>query len=215
MSLSRQIFSTVKNNLKKDTGVTFRVDDQCNLFLQVEYVGDVDLFGKNFFVNAFGNYSKGKLIQTPPAIHFHISLNDRFSALDFPRLYYKLYDAVRHELGHYWQYLDPNYVLTDDNTPIYNGDTISDYTELKNHIVSEQEIAPYISGLVFSAQKQRRPFTAILNENLDELFFENNATTKQRVLSSVIGREAAKIIQDITNRVISRAKQLYPQTRLT
>jgi len=215
MSLSRQIFNVIKNNFKKDTGTTLKVDNRCNLFLRIEYVGNRDLYGKNFFVNAFGNYSKGKLIQTLPAIHFDVSFNNKFSALDFPKLHYKLYDAVRHELWHYWQYLDPNYVLTDNEAPIYNGDTISDYTELRNHIVSEQEIVSYISGLVFSAQKQRKPFSVVLNESLDDLFFENNISTKQKVLSSAIGREAETIISNIKNTVISRAQQLYPDTRLT
>lgn len=210
-SLSRQIFYFVKNNLGESDGTTLRVDNQCNLFLRVDLVGDVDLFSKNFYIESFGNFSKTKLF--PPSIHFNINLNKSFSALDFPKLYYNLYDAVRHELRHYWQYLDPNYVL-EDGSAIYSNDLLTRYDDFRYHILSSQEIDPYISGLVFSAQKQRKPFSELLDQSLDELLFENKPSTKQDVISSVIGKEVVKIMLDIKNRVMSRAKQIYPDTKL-
>jgi hypothetical protein len=46
--LSKQIFYIVKNNFGKNANVTLPVDEQCDLFLYINYVGDIDLFGKNY-----------------------------------------------------------------------------------------------------------------------------------------------------------------------
>jgi len=72
-----------------------------------------------------------------------------------------------------------------------------------------------ISGLVFSAQKQRKPFSLVIDERLMELLFSNNNNDKNNILSSLIGEEVKKIMDEIKNTIILKAKQVYPDTRLT
>jgi len=79
------------------------------------------------------------------------------------------------------------------------------------NILSRQAEA---SGLVFTTQKQRKPFSTVVDERLFELFFHNNPEEKNDALSSPFGKEIMEIMSELKSAIIARAKQLYPDSRL-
>ena len=216
MSLSRQIFEFIKAHVQKDGGCELKVDDNCSLYLQVNHSEDAPFLKQNFYIDAGGTYIKKDsfLSLVPPSMQFIISLNKDFSELDFPKLYYDLYISIRHELGHYWKYLDPNYNL-EENELTGGRELILRYRNWKDYILVDQELDAYVRGLIFSAQKQRKPFSVLLNENLTYLLFENDESVKQNVLSSTIGPEVSVILEEIKSKATEKVKQLYPMSRIT
>lgn len=217
--LSRDIFDIIQNNTeKKNVKTTISVDNQCKLFLTVNYVKENSLenryiFNKNFKIRGYSRLSKFKIL--PPQIHITIIMNSLFSKNNYERFYRDIHEVIKHETWHYFEYLYPNHPQNqDENTLSYGQNILENYVELKSYILDEKELEALTSGMVFKAQKQRITFNTVMEERLDELFFESNSTKKNEVLNSSIGKEVEKILFEVKNSILSKAKKMYPNTKL-
>jgi transposase len=206
--ISKDIFSVIKENIGKSFYKDMRVDSNCGLNLYTSYENYKALRYDTFDVRAFFSFSKEGYFE--PSIRVDFVFSNQFSKKYFDKLYYVIFDALKHELGHYYQYRQKEKSL-------YNGnedqklsiDQLSLFINERNTLLSERELIPYIKGLVFTSKKQNKPFTTVVDESLNSLFF-GNIELKNKILTSPLGSKVSEIILEIKNVVVSKAKQLYP-----
>lgn len=216
-NIGRRVFTLIKQNFGKDFAIDITdIKNSCKISLVVMYIETDKMDYKlryNFFdVAASFNAPKDKSFAFfDPFIRIELTLINKFSSNNFPGLYYVVMDAIRHEVEHYNIYKNTKKSLADNDMP-YGGDYLGQCNLLKNKILSEEEIVPYLRGLVFSAKKQKRPFPQVLNDNLSSLFFYNNDIKREMTAEEI--RNVNAIIKEIKSKVISRAQQIFPKLRM-
>lgn len=224
----RDIFFIVKENMginifrqitvhKEDAATSksiLSINKNCELYLYTHNGSFENLRYEAFDIRAITNISKGGQL-FDPFMRVDLYFSYQFLEKYFDKLYYVLYEAVKHEMDHYRQYINRSVFWDDDlesqQLPI--DDPLSQFINLRDSLLSERELNPYVKGLVFTSKKQNISFGIILNKNMDGLFFGNNTITKEKVLRSSIGERVNKILLEVRDKVASRAKELYPYLR--
>ena len=82
---------------------------------------------------------------------------------------------------------------------------------LKEELLSDNEMEPYIRSLFLVARKKRISFVKHLEDSLNELFFRANNQIKNDIMGSEIGAEVNTIFTDIKNGILFHAKKMFPR----
>lgn len=209
LNISHNIFFFVKENLGRNLYTEIIVDKECKLYLYIFYNRREELRYGTFNIEAFTDISKNRLFN--PYMMVNLFFSNQFSELYFDTLNYIIYDAIKHELDHYRQYKNNEDV--EENPLIPGENLVASFINMRDSILLEQELVPYVKGLVFTSKKQNVPLPVIIDKNLDGLFFTNNIERKNQILNSIHGKRVREIMLEIKNSTINKAKQLYPYLR--
>lgn len=207
--LSKEIFEIIKNNIGKNIYKEINVDERCVLCLETFNKRNI-IENERFFVRALLDYSA--IESYDPSIQVNIYFSNEFSQNDFNVFYGKLVESIGHEIGHYYQYRNNRNSMSNSEQE-KDEDFLNGCKKLKEFLLSEMEIIPYIKGIMTKSKKTKTMFETLLNENLNYLLFENNNDFKEQIINSKDWLEIDKIISEIKNTIIDKAKSLYPHLR--
>jgi hypothetical protein len=203
--ISREIFQVVKNNMGRDYGEKINIDDKCKLYLTIQNNKN-DIGMRPFYISAV--FECNKYDFRYPHIVVNIDLSEKFSNLYLDKIYGYIVNAVGHEIGHYHQYKNEREILESTTDKWHSKDPIELSKQLGNRLLSNKEIIPFIKGIMIKSKKIKISFVDLLNENLNYLIPINDLKLDSSGIS-----EINKIINNIRNVVIERARQLYPHLR--
>ena len=201
--LSKEIFAVIKENMGKDVFKEIKIDRECDFFLYT-HNNRADLIHDTFDIKAIFDYSKNKTFK--PSIQMNINFSDKFPESSFDKMYYELFNAVKHELGHYCQY---NNDELEESVLEKSSDYIESCKNLRDNILSNAELVPYIKGLVFASKKSKKSFAKLLDENLNGLFFYNDDAFRDKKEKSSEWSEINEIMLSIKREVMRVAIGLY------
>ena len=219
-ALTKEMFQIVSENMGRNAFRDIMVDDTCKI--QFNTFNNINGSLRYGTFDIGGNLDSSPNNFYPPEIQIRLSFSNQFSNQNFNQLYNVLLDAVKHELGHYFQYKNDRENM-EYSYQEKNGNSIFDVAiNTKNFLLSDMELIPYIKGLVFKykksiSQKQynqpNKPkitFEQILDDNLNGVLFRNNINNKNLSMQSPKWNEASEIISEIKKVIINKAKELYP-----
>lgn len=219
--LSKEIFDTVSGSMGNNTYKDIVVDDVCKLQLNTfNNIQGQQLRYDTFDIRSNFDFSQSNIY--PPEIHVKLYFSSHFSNKNFNSLNNVILDAIKHELGHYYQYKNGKDSFEDISQEKSDGDILVDCINTRNYLLSNNELVPYIKGLVLQYKKslsqklynkqnqEKLTFEAILDESLNGILFGNNDTNKNLAMQSKNWVKASEIISEIQKTIIKKAKQLYP-----
>jgi len=205
--ISKEIFSIVKGQFGKNISKEIEIDKICKIYLNISYV---NLSDSNYNIGGGFYFSKFDLFD--PNIVINIDIFNSFSKLNFSEIYGQIFNTIKHEISHYYQYKTNRENMEIGSQDQEDGsDFLDSCIKISEYILSDIELEPYVKGLVFQSKKSNYPFATLLNDNLDYLFFKNK--NKNNIINSDFGHKINEMINRIKLTVTNKAKQLYPYLR--
>jgi hypothetical protein len=205
---TRDIFETIKNNYndKRDIKKSFEYRNT-NYIIDLE-LSRGDLVDKKFNMQANFN-PPDKETQTPPHITIIIVLANTFSEEDFERLNYTIYQFIRHEYEHFYdwnilpdqEYYDNLRALQDMNLSLLERAKL-----VEKNVLSPYEITAYSRSVFYVAKKRKVRFQKVLWEALDIMFF--GFSKKDQDIGRK-DREIMDIYNNIYHKIIERIHQIF------
>ena len=209
--IGNYIFEKIKADISADYFEDREEEGICAVKYNVRHINETTQLDGHLKVSAHLFASKNDVFE--PSISLDVLLYVGFSQNDFKILLDKVINAMCHEIEHYRDYEKKTFEEYDE--AIIRINYLTQCQEMRSRILSNQEIVPYIRGLVLIAKRDKKPFPVIVDEDLDRVFFENDKDFRTKVIAANISAEVAEIILDIKTKVIAKALTIFPNLRLT
>jgi len=209
-NVARNIFEAIK--LKISNRFSFKDsfyekgDEEYTIDYLVKFVDKDDIKAD---IKAKFYYPDNK---TEPYIDIKIYIGLNFSEQDLERLYWQLYESIRHEYEHFDKYSkgfwpDEEYNKTVASLDSLNLQDIDKVNLISKYILDPIEIDSYAKSTVYVAKKRKTPYGNVIDDILDRSLFGNNENIKKRMLEN---QEICRIISDIKDKLVERVKKLFP-----
>ena len=143
-------------------------------------------------------------------VFINIYVSSAFSKLDYPKINYALYEAIRHELEHIHKFKDDRFP-DDKYNQLYKSlagnQTIEEHTrDMSEYIMSDTEIDSYARGIMYVSKKRKQNVRDVIEEILERAFFGNDSKIKSHILNNP---ELIATIAKTRAALIERLKKYY------
>lgn len=153
---------------------------------------------------------------TDPYVDIKINIGLDFSQLDLERLYWKLYEVIRHEYEHFDKYLkgfypDEQYSETIERLKQFNLNYVDKANLISQYMLDPIEIDSYARSIVYVAKKRKTPYAYVIDDILNRALFGSDEDVKRKMLEN---KEIGKIAENIKNGLAKRIRAIFPSIKL-
>ena len=153
---------------------------------------------------------------TDPYVDINICIGLNFTEQDLERLYWKLYESIRHEYEHFNKYLkgfypDQEYDKLVEALDNLNLSDIEKAQIAAKYILDPIEIDSYAKSIMYVAKKRKIPYLYVIEDVIDRVIFSNDKDIKNRMLKN---KEIGIIMEDVRGGLVGRINKIYPATVL-
>jgi len=215
-NVARKIFDSIKEkylNRINTNGSFFEKDEDCKEYTIDFFVKFIDSTDMKREVKARFYYPEGK---TEPFIDIRILIGLNFSKQDFERLYWHLYEFIRHEYEHFDGYKkglwpDEEYIKTMLSLDKMNLSDVERIKLVSKYILDPIEIDSYAKSIMYVAKKRKTPYGQVVQDVLNRVLFNNDENIKNRMTQN---QAINTIINGIEKRLVDRIKEVFPSVVL-
>lgn len=207
---SRDVFEMVKSNYKNKTNTKRTFE-----YKSTKYIIDLSLSYDNLSPTKFKVFARffeqDNDIQLPPYIEVEVVLDNGFSENDFERLYYQIYEFVRHEYEHFCQFdkdIHPSkdYLDTVEQLQSYGMPDLERAKTVEKNVLDPQEIDAYARSIMYVAKKRKVRFQVVLWEMADIMFF---GFDDKDVKEGHKNQEIMNVHNNVVDKIKKRIEQIY------
>lgn len=214
--IAKRVFESVKGNYQSRINIGDSFYYGQNEDTKEEYI--VDYFvkfinSKDIKRNVKANFEYPDPEKNYPAtIDIKIVLGLSFSEDDMERLYWHLYEAIRHEYEHYDKYTqnlwpDEEYKKTIEALKNLNLPDMEKVKLVSKLILHPIEIDSFARSIMYVAKKRKISYGYVMRDILNRILFHEDKNIKNRMLQNP---EMKEMIDNVENRLINRIKEVFP-----
>ena len=216
-SLSKEIFQKLILNQE----FSFDIQTENNITIKIRAGKDTDREKTaNEPYDNFTIKSNSTLVDNTTEIFIYFRFKYFFSKKDYESFIYILYEIIRHEIEHAYQFSigkqpDESYKTLYDK--LFQGfpQNIEDFSQhvntISQYLTSNEEIDAYAKSIVYIAKKRKVPFNQIIKQIFNRAFFNNKIEIAQ------LANQNLNIIEEIEatrQKLITHINKLYPSMTL-
>jgi len=210
--VASKIFGAIKNRI--DNKINFEdsiLDQECIIDFSVSFNKE---YSKKMEVKAVFTcpFEKNNEQGIEANIDIKIYLKADFAKHDLERLYYRIYEAVRHEYEHFDKYLKEE-MPSDEYKEIFeslekiNLEDINKARLIAKYILDPIEIDSYAKSIMYIAKKRGIPYSAIIDDIIKRAMFSDNNDIEEKMNRNT---EVVNLIKQVKDGLIKRIKEIYP-----
>jgi hypothetical protein len=208
--ITRQIFEFIKAS-KDNTHNEIEFDKlnpPCIVDIKIKYTNDEDVKLNYIDFGITSRYHYPEVNDGIGEIQINIFLSSNFSQKNFTKIYYVVYEVVRHEMEHYYKSKNKQYPNDDYSTMFDESDPLIFSEQVKNYILNPIEIDSYARSIVYVAKKQKKSFFSVLENVILRIFFKNDENIKEEWCKNP---SILKNVDDTRDVLTKRIEEIYPR----
>lgn len=213
-NVAKRIFEAIKSNYQSRINIG-------NSFLYEQNEENKEEYFIDFFVKFINSkdikrdikakfyYPEGK---TEPYIDIKIMIGLNFSEQDMERLYWYLYESIRHEYEHFDKYArgflpDEEYKRIVGALSKMNLSDVEKIKLISKYILHPIEIDSFAKSIMYVAKKRKIPYGHVIRDVLNRVLFNDDEDVKNRMSQN---QAINTMIDNIENKLTSRIKEIFP-----